>query len=479
MMSFFAGYLRKSDFESKPTVLLLGQYSTGKTTFIQYMLRRNFPGMRIGPEPTTDKFTAVMYGEEERIIPGPALSVDHERPYTSIAKLGNGFLHKFEASMVPAEILKTVTFIDTPGILSGEKQRIGREYDFPEVTKWFANTCDTILLIFDAFKLDISDEFKSVILALRGNDDKVRIILNKADQITTLQLVRVYGSLMWSLGKVVDTPEVKRVYIGSFWDKPYRNPENERYFRSEQESLIEDLNILPHNAIIRKINELVRRARILRVHMFILDYLKHQLPSFGKEKKQQQLIENMKEVYQEVSTKYKFPVGDCPDVEFYMKALPSLDFSIFPSLNEREVAMVDEILRQDLPNFMAMVCPDVSVVENEDELNPFHSDDLEWDIPPEFQEQMRNLWKALSPLGDPLGGGQLKQTMIDTQAPKQYLKKIWKLCDFGSKGKLDEDEFILAMWLSSQAAKGNPPPDSLPINTIPPSKRLEVLKSQF
>lgn len=43
-------------FFSRPMVMLVGQYSTGKTTFIRYLLEQDFPGIRIGPEPTTDRF---------------------------------------------------------------------------------------------------------------------------------------------------------------------------------------------------------------------------------------------------------------------------------------------------------------------------------------------------------------------------------------------------------------------------------------
>jgi EH domain-containing protein 1 len=58
-----------ADFDAKPTILLLGQYSSGKTTFIKYVLQSDFPGARIGPEPTTDKFIAVTYGNEDRRVP--------------------------------------------------------------------------------------------------------------------------------------------------------------------------------------------------------------------------------------------------------------------------------------------------------------------------------------------------------------------------------------------------------------------------
>lgn len=47
---FFTPYLEDVDFDAKPMVLLLGQYSVGKTTFIKHLVKRDFSGMRIGPE---------------------------------------------------------------------------------------------------------------------------------------------------------------------------------------------------------------------------------------------------------------------------------------------------------------------------------------------------------------------------------------------------------------------------------------------
>ena len=45
--------------------------------------------------------------------------------------------------------------------------------------------------------------FQNILINIsRRFDDKIRIILNKADGVDGQELMRVYGALMWSLGKV-------------------------------------------------------------------------------------------------------------------------------------------------------------------------------------------------------------------------------------------------------------------------------------
>jgi hypothetical protein len=104
-----------------------------------------------------------MDGPEERIIPGNALAVSHDLPYRGLEKFGVSFLNRLEGSVLPSPVLRNITLIDTPGVLSGEKQRVNRGYNFCEVVAWFAMRADLILLLFDAHKLDISDEFRNVI----------------------------------------------------------------------------------------------------------------------------------------------------------------------------------------------------------------------------------------------------------------------------------------------------------------------------
>lgn len=352
----FSPLLSEGDFEAKPSVLLLGQYSTGKTTFIKYLLGREYPGIHIGPEPTTDRFVVVMHGPEDRRIPGNTLVVQTDKPFTGLSQFGNGFLSKFEAATCDNRLLEEITLIDTPGVLSGEKQRIERSYDFIQVCGWFAARCDLILLLFDPYKLDISDEFKAVISTLRGHDDKVRVVLNKADQVNQQQLMRIYGALMWSLGKVFRSPEVCRVYIGSFNGscsiREDVNPAGKQLFEKEQEDLLHDLYDIPARSCDRKVNEFVKRIRAARIHFLIMGHLRKQLPFFGQKKVQAKLLANLSQEFLKVQREHHLHAGDFPDVERYREILSAFDISKFPKLEKSTIKQIDDVLSIDIPQLV-------------------------------------------------------------------------------------------------------------------------------
>lgn len=351
---FHSPPLSPSDFDAPPMVLLLGQYSVGKTSFVKYLLGRDFPGIRVGPEPTTDRFTAILWGNHDKIIPGAALCSQTDRPFTGLSPFGNNFLSRMEAAELNSALLKNVTIIDTPGILSGQKQR-SRNYDYEAVMKWFAERADLIIVMFDAHKLDISDELKTVMQLMIPHLDKVRIVLNKADSISTQQLMRVYGALMWSLGKVMNTPEVSRVYMGSFWDAPLLNTEQAELLQREEMDLLHDIMALPQHAVMRRINELVKRARSVKVHAYIIHYLRKQMPynPWNKKEKQKRLIGRLEAEFVAAARRYGLPKGDFPSLEPMRQALYEIkDLAEFPKLDKKLVREMDKVFSVDIPELL-------------------------------------------------------------------------------------------------------------------------------
>lgn len=350
---FYSPPLSPADFVAPPQVLLLGQYSVGKTSFIKYLVGRDFPGIRVGPEPTTDRFTAVLWGPNDKIVPGAALCSQTDRPFTGLNPYGNNFLSRMEGVEANSPILQNVTLIDTPGILSGQKQK-SRNYDYKSVMKWFGERADLVIIMFDAHKLDISDELKGVMELFIPHLDKIRIVLNKADSISTQQLMRVYGALMWSLGKVMNTPEVCRVYLGSFWDAPLKNTEQMDLLQQEETDLLNDIMNLPQQAVMRRINELVKRTRSVKVHAYIIHYLRKQLPyTWGKREKQHRLIGRLESEFAACARRYGLPKGDFPPVEPFRKALLEIkDLSEFPKLDKKFIREMEKVFSVDIPDLL-------------------------------------------------------------------------------------------------------------------------------
>ena len=146
---FYSSLLNEAEFRTPPMVLLVGTLQSARPPSSNICWGGSSRGQRIGPEPTTDRFTAVMYGEDDRTIPGNALTVAPNSPFRALQREGNAFLSRFEGSLCAAPLLEHLSLIDTPGVLSGEKQRVQRHYDFDVVVQWCRRgVCQVAALLF-------------------------------------------------------------------------------------------------------------------------------------------------------------------------------------------------------------------------------------------------------------------------------------------------------------------------------------------
>jgi len=358
---FHSSFITEGEMRAAPIVLVVGPYSVGKTSFIRYLVGRDFPGQNIGPEPTTDRYHALMHGPEDRIVPGNTVTVAPLSPFAGCQAFGNGFLTRFEGAVMDCDLLRKLTLVDTPGVLSGSKHR-DRSYDPDIVLSWFAERADMIILIVDVNKLDLSDEMAGIIRMLQKNSEKVRVALNKCDSVSQQQLMKVYGAIMWNLAKVLGTPEVCRIYCGSFWEIPPANQETANLLLCEMRDMMRDLGMLPRDSAVRKVNEVVKRKRKVKLLACLLDYLRMEMPKvMGTDKKKEKLLGDMEGVRQTVCKKYDLSPGDFPDIDTFVEVARNMDFKEFPALkgkrlhNGKLLDQLDSGVSTLIPNLLQLL----------------------------------------------------------------------------------------------------------------------------
>jgi len=326
---------------------------------------------------------------------------------------------------------------------------------------------------------------------LKGNDDKVRVVLNKAD-METQKLMRVYGALMWSLGKITQTPEVLRVYVGSFWDQKLRFTENQQLIEAEMRDLLADLRSLPRNSAIRKINETIKRARMTKVHVLVINHLRNQFGIFGKESLQKKLLENLLDEFKKVQKEYGLPPGDFPNVQKFRETLAVFKIDKFPKLNKKQIQLLDELTSKDIPHLMELLPTTEHKNDPQAEgtyaANPFkenmdaHLGDGSWVIDGTAKKNYDvEFYKWPLTADGKMTGQVAKQMLLKTGVNTQFLRKIWDLSDMDKDGNLDSDEFAVAMYLVGRLKSGvlANPPEQLEQNEVPPSKRDYSVRVSF
>lgn len=339
--------------QKRPFVTILGPYSAGKSTFINYLMQSNY--LLTGPQPTTDKFTVIMHGEQSQQISGKVLCADQSQPFRGLNQFGEKFIECFGAVTAPHPILKSLSIIDTPGLLENQEGDHKRRYDYMNVCKWFVERSDLVCILFDPTKLDVGVELRNLFtMAVKGNETKVRLILNKADSVTPQELMRIYGGLFWNLSKLVKTTEPPRVYVSSFWDQPYKPDTNHALFTDEKSDLIYDLTeAVPLQSLDNRVTSVISRCKAIYNHMIVCTHLKEQLPIFGKEKAIKDMVANLPQTYKELAHKNKCNPEDFPHPSEYEKFFDRVDLTKLPDAEKCArkgwFAVIDKVMGQDLP----------------------------------------------------------------------------------------------------------------------------------
>ncbi|XP_076386139.1 epidermal growth factor receptor pathway substrate 15 isoform X3 [Megachile rotundata] len=70
-----------------------------------------------------------------------------------------------------------------------------------------------------------------------------------------------------------------------------------------------------------------------------------------------------------------------------------------------------------------------------------------------------------------VSGIEIKDVFLQSGLPQTVLADIWSLCDTMQTGKLNKEQFALAMWFIKQKLRGIDPPATLTPDMIPPSMR--------
>ncbi len=202
---------RHSD-AGKPTVLFLGNHSSGKSTFINFLLGQEV--QKTGIAPTDDGFTILTYAEVTEESTGPAAALRPEVTFAGLDRFGPAFLSRLKLKFLNAELLKEMTLVDSPGMIDAATTAQERGYDFMSTVRIFGESADLVLFMMDPEKPGTTGEtIAAFTQGLSGLENKTLILMNKADTFSNIRdFARDYGALCWNLSRVIHTKDMPEIY---------------------------------------------------------------------------------------------------------------------------------------------------------------------------------------------------------------------------------------------------------------------------
>ncbi len=201
----------------KPIVLILGNFSSGKSTLINELVGQEI--QRTGQAPTDDSFTVITSDPNNfaaHSVPGATVIGDETLPFVPLKEFGEKLIAHFEMKLLDTPVLSDLAIIDSPGMLDSVTEK-DRDYDYPGVVSELAKLADLVVLMFDPHKAGtIKETYDTIrkVLPDSAMEDRIVFVMNRIDECDNLgDLVRAYGTLCWNLSQMTGRKDIPRIFL--------------------------------------------------------------------------------------------------------------------------------------------------------------------------------------------------------------------------------------------------------------------------
>jgi len=258
----------ESGMKWKPIVLIIGNYSSGKSTLINEIIGTDI--QRTGQAPTDDAFTVITSEGKDRPeeVPGSTLINDDNLPFVKFKKYGEKLTSHLLLKNIDSPTFEDMAIIDSPGMLDATTEK-DRGYDYMEVLGEFAKMADLIVLMFDPHKAGTIKETYAAIrntLPEKSGEDRIIFVMSRIDECDNISdLVRSYGTLCWNMSQMTGRKDIPHIYL-TYSPDIANAPNVTDLWPQERTALMEKIHAAPGlrlNHILEDIDRQVNELQIV------------------------------------------------------------------------------------------------------------------------------------------------------------------------------------------------------------------------
>ncbi|XP_060945822.1 uncharacterized protein si:ch211-11k18.4 [Limanda limanda] len=162
----------------KITVMLMGNHSAGKSSFINWYVEEHI--QRTGVAIETQGFSFITSGRKRESLTGNATL--HLYPHFKPLQEFKGVSEYLSTEICTSrqKRFSLVTFVDSPGLVDGDMKY---PFDVDDVLMWLGDLCDLILVFFDPMGQALCKRTLNIVECLNErHGDRLHFYLSKADE---------------------------------------------------------------------------------------------------------------------------------------------------------------------------------------------------------------------------------------------------------------------------------------------------------